>query len=264
MIGPLSRIAPRTCQRQRPVRRLLLVGLALAPACFSLGCSTLPTSKLTSKLTGRPHVDAQALAESQASVAIRAGQAEEAAGRPDAAIRCYEQALAFRPQDETAVRRLAVLYDRRGDDERALLAYEQALKLNPENSELLNDRGVFHADRGQWQEAETWFRKALERQPADQRARVNLAKCMVMQGRWDEGFQTYEIAVGPAAAHSNLGVLLIEQGRWWEAQQHLQTALTIDPTIRPAQELLAGLERSGMPSRAVAETGSPNWPNTRR
>jgi len=87
---------------------------------------------------------------------------------------------------------------------------------------------------------------------------------MVMQGRWDEGFQTYEIAVGPAAAHSNLGVLLIEQGRWWEAQQHLQTALTIDPTIRPAQELLAGLERSGMPSGAVAENGSPNGPIPQR
>ncbi len=51
------------------------------------------------------------------------------------------------------------------------------------------------------------------------------------QQRLDESLELFQQIVGPAAAHSNLGVLLAKAGKRDEAIEHLEQAQSMDPTL---------------------------------
>ncbi len=213
------------------VRRmsLVLIGLAVVGAA---GCTALPMG------SNEPGLNPAALAASQSSLALEQAENAEQQGQVAKAIRYYEQAQSSDPNLEMIDRRLAVLYDQIGDGARAENAYNTALARQPRDAALLNDFGVFYLHREKWGLAESWFRRSIDAEPQNSLATNNLAMSLAMQGRLRESFDTFAHVVGPAAAHSNLGVLLTRQGRVAEAQAHFEEALALDPTLRPAGEFL--------------------------
>ena len=167
----------------------------------------------------------------------------ERAGNDLQAAALYEQARTLDPQAYACADRLARLYDRLNADEAAQREYRLAVDRSPDDADLLNDVGVFHLRREHWADAEAWFRRALDAQPGHDRAAVNLAVCLGMQGHLGDSYEAFVQSVGPAAAYCNLGVLLARQGRTGEAREHLQHALSLDRSLQPAHQLLAQLDR---------------------
>lgn len=230
--------------------RIAVVFVTLA----SSGCALIDNSRGPNLLASS--VNAKDLASSQASLALDRAVSAENQGELDDAIRYYEQARALDPKLDHLSRRLAVLYDQRGDDAPAQAAYERAVQLQPSDPDLLNDFGVFHLHRERWAAAESWFRRSLAIDPSHQRAANNLAMSLAMQNRLSESYEVFSGVVGPAAAYSNLGVLLARQGKRQEAREHFQHALSLDGTIRTAGEFLGWLDRSS------ESTGSPGSPSS--
>lgn len=234
----------------RAVLIMLAIGVSLCCGCASFS----PSGSLPWK--NAPPVDASTFAAHQTHLMIRAGESAERQGSLDEAIRLYEQARNFDPGAAHLSRRLAVLYDQRGDNELARAAYEHALQLQPHDPDLLNDFGVHHLHREDWAAAETWFRRSLSVEPTHHRATNNLATSLAMQNRLTESYELFSRVVGPAAAYSNLGVLLTRQGRIEEAREHLQRALALDRTVQSAAELLGRLDR-----RSEATNASTSQPS---
>lgn len=155
------------------------------------------------------------------------------------AIKLYERARSLDSKHADVCRMLAVLYDLERDDKHALEEFQKAVRLTPRDANLLNDLGYFYFRRKDYQRAEMQFRAALKQAPDHEHALTNLGLSLGAQGRFESAFQAFEEAVGPAAAHSNVGMLLAKSGNAREAARAFQNALDLDPELKQAQ---VGLE----------------------
>jgi len=204
----------------------------------------LSTPQLRSPADLKPSESAQTCVATAESLAAK--------GHDSDAVKLLLRARQLDPGQQHVAHRLAVLYDRHGNDQRALSEYESALQESPTNANLLNDLGFFHYQRGNWTEAEQYFEAALQQAPENKRAQTNLALTYAKQGNFEASLEVFTRAVGPAAAHSNLGVLYAQAGRLDDAQRELRRALAIDPSLAQADAILAQITRG----TAVASHGA--------
>ena len=119
----------------------------------------------------------------------------------------------------------------------------KARQLDPKQ-QVAHRLAVLYDRHGNWAEAEQYLQEALHQSPENQRIQTNLALAYAKQGKYEESLTLFTSAVGPAAAHSNLGVLYAQAGRIDDAQRELQRALTIDPSLSQAEAILARLSPS--------------------
>jgi len=145
--------------------------------------------------------------------------------------------------EQRVSRFLAVLYDRQGNDTRAVAEYRKALDLAPHDADLLNDFGYYFYRRQDWKQAEDNFRKATAQAPDHERAWVTLGLVLGEQGRYPECFEAFSKVLGPAAAHSNLGVILAAHQRPSEADAEFKQALRLKPDLPQPRAFLAHLEK---------------------
>ena len=125
-----------------------------------------------------------------------------------------------------------------------LAEYKKALAAAPKDADVQNDFGCYYYRRGNYAEAEPYFRKALSTAPEHQQAGMNLALVSLRhQGHFEESYKTFARVVGPAAAHSNVGVLLAKAGRTDEARQEFRQALALDSTLKQPQAFLAYMDK---------------------
>lgn len=257
MIGQ-ARIASTRSNRQAGCR----VGLQ-APvwsACFLaisqlLGCSSpIGGHSLTSLVSATPGAASGAaeatwptgeqLPPKKAAQACLATAKElQAHGDAREAILLFERARQLDPRQKQVSRFLAVLYDQQGNDTKALAEYRKALDDAPRDAELLNDFGYFYYRRSNWKEAEEYFRKAVAQSPDNERAWVNLGLVLGEEGRYPECFEAFSKVLGPAAAHSNLGVILAAHQRPSEADAEFKQALRLKPDLPQPRAFLAHLEK---------------------
>jgi Tfp pilus assembly protein PilF len=211
--------------------------------CF-VGCHTLDAPP---GITQSPAAETRASRskelppEQTAELAQATAEELEKQGNVAEAIAQYESARHHDPRRPVA-HRLAVLYDRLGDDERALMEYDHALQMTPHNADLLNDRGYFHYQRGEWAEAEKWLRQALEADARHTRATINLGLVLGHEERYEESMQTFVRVLPEAQARCNVGVLLAQQGKPAAARDCLEEALRLDSHLKQAQVVLAKLD----------------------
>jgi Tfp pilus assembly protein PilF len=167
----------------------------------------------------------------------------EGQGNATAAARHYQKALEVQPDDIRSIISYARLCDRQRDFQRADTLYRRALELQPDNTTALNDAGMCYARFGQLQTSVPLLERAVHNQPDNKLYRNNLATVLVEADRVDEAYQHLCAAHGEAVAHYNLGYLLSRKNATERARHHLARALEIDPTLVPAQALLARLDR---------------------
>jgi Tfp pilus assembly protein PilF len=170
-------------------------------------------------------------------------QEMEQTGHDAEAIQLYERARQYNPKLSQCGRRLALLYERSGRFADARREYEQAIKTHPKDAELLNDYGYFQLQRGDLAPAEQTIRKSLDIKPKFQRAWGNLGLALAYQGRYDDAFQAFEKAAGPAEAHSNVGLILVQHGQPEAARKHLQEAIMLNAELEQPRRALAWLDK---------------------
>ena len=179
------------------------------------------------------------------------------------AVTQYEKARRLDPKRGPAVaHRLAVLYDRLGDDAQALAAYKDALAVTPKDADLLNDFGYFHYQRGELAEAEKCFRQALEANHAHLRAAVNLGLTLGKEGKTDSSLEAFRQVLPASEAYCNVGVLLAQQGKAAEARRSLEEALHLEPGLKQARLVLDHLDEiaSAAPPPAIQQAVAPPEP----
>ena len=235
-----------------------LVCLSLVAGCTSFKFPTMRFgggAKSVAEEATPPQAAPQVLPPKEAArVCLTAAEELEAAGHADQAIVLYEKARNHDPSLASVSHHLAVLYDARGDGTRSLAEYNKAIEAAPEDPSLLSDFGYYHYQRGNLSEAEKWLRKALAVDPRHQKALCNLGMVLAEQGRFDESFDLFSKAVGPAAAHSNVGVLMAKQGQYDQARQAFHLSLAADPTLPQPKAFLAYLDkRQRSPQAAVGD-----------
>jgi cytochrome c-type biogenesis protein CcmH/NrfG len=174
-------------------------------------------------------------------VYVARGRLYESQDKPIEAIANYEKALSVAPNDVGALVSLARLHDRRGNSAKAVEIYHKALKAHPKSALVHNDLGLCYARQKQFQRATESLNKAIALQPGNPKYRNNMATVMVELGRTDEAYKQLAAVNGEAVAHFNLAYLLDQKGQSGPAVQQLQLAIAKDPTLAPAQEMLAQL-----------------------
>ena len=179
-----------------------------------------------------------------------AGAAYEAQGQFEAAAVDYQQALAaldkpggprgsnrsIAEQKATAHRKLAVVLDRLGRFGESDAHYKAALKLSPDDPKVWNNAGYSQYIQGRWEEAERTLKTAAKLAPGDAKVATNLGLALAAGGKVDEAFAVLAKAVGPAAAHANIGYVLAATGRRPEAIGHYRTALALQPGLSSRAE----------------------------
>jgi DNA-directed RNA polymerase subunit alpha len=103
---------------------------------------------------------------------FRRGQDSEVQALHDKAADFYERALNENPDHEKACFRLAVLYDRRGEDAKAIELYERVTTSPPVHLNALVNLAILYEDNNHYDEAHRCLDAVLRTDPNHQRARL--------------------------------------------------------------------------------------------
>jgi predicted O-linked N-acetylglucosamine transferase (SPINDLY family) len=141
-----------------------------------------------------------------------------------------------------ALRRLAWLCHRRGENAEAATLLARAIEREPDNAESHYNLGLVLAALGRNAEAEASYRQGLGLRPASVDGHNNLGVLLEQTGRYDEAEACYRraIEISPEHAHplNNLGVLLKEEGRLGEAIETHRRAIRLNPDLPAAHSNL--------------------------
>ncbi|HZQ59765.1 MAG TPA: tetratricopeptide repeat protein [Casimicrobiaceae bacterium] len=191
-----------------------------------------------SQATDAPALDRQ----QRALQLIAAGNAHEDAGDCDAALRCYDAAVAVAPRLARAHlnRGNALLATQRLDD--ALAAYAAALQADPNYAAASFNMGNACVQLGRHEAALGHYRRAIALKPDFPQAELAMGNVLDDTGRQTEAVEHYERAIELAAdyveAHYNLGLSLKVAGRTAEAAASLRRAIELRPDYAEAHASL--------------------------
>jgi tetratricopeptide (TPR) repeat protein len=212
--------------------------------------ATAATAAATSKLTSKadvpsPEDDPLRLDRMPkkigADVYVGAARLMENQGKFAEAEDKYREALRASPNDLNAMVGLGRLYDRQGQAQKAIEVYQKASQAHPTNGLVFNDLGLCYRRQRQMDKSMVAFRKAVDLVPDNVKYRNNLAAALVDAGRINEAYQELAAANSAAVAHYNLAFMLQQKGQRADCLRHLQEAVTLDPALTPAREMLAQL-----------------------
>ncbi len=188
-------------------------------------------------------------------VFVANGQLSETQGNFTKALDNYTKALEIEPNNLSALLSTARLYDRQGQSAQATEFFQKAIKTKPDDAALYNEMGLAMSKAGKPADAESTFQKAIALDPTNSRYRNNLAGLMVNNGRSDEAVKQLEQVFSPAVANYNVAYMHATNQNIAAAQQHLQSALQIDPNLKEARDLM---NRLGGSNTVTAATNAYN------
>lgn len=176
---------------------------------------------------------------------MQQGDALLKAGKPDEAIRCYEQALDVNPHDAQAHNALGDIYYEKQMLAEAEASYHRAIQIKPDYSDALLNLGLVLDQQTRLDEAEICYRKVVLIKPDNALAHFNLSITLKAQARWQEAESScrkaLEIKPDFSHAHFNLATLLQQQDQLAEAEASYRTAISINPDFLQAHFSLAML-----------------------
>lgn len=131
---------------------------------------------------------------------------------------------------------LAQYYLRVNEPEEAIKAFQQALEFDPDNPTILTDLAVLHVRQGKVREALRLAEKAAEVDPSYENAFILLGRLYAGTGHNSKAIDAYRrvIAINPSNhdAYLLLGTLYAQENRFreaLEALEHLKTLLPDNP-----------------------------------
>jgi Tfp pilus assembly protein PilF len=232
--------------REASVAAVFASAIFLQAGCVTSGGFDPPATTLVETRASKPK---ELPADQTAELCQAAAEELEKQGLNADAAAQYEKARERDPRRGPVVaRRLAVLYDRLGDDANAFTEYKKALAAAPKDADLLNDFGYYFYQRGDLVKAEKYFRRATAANPNHLRATINLALALGKQGQIQASLTTFQQVLPPAQAHCNVGVLEAQQGDTDAARKSLREALRLDPGLKQARAVLDHLNGAADPA----------------
>ncbi len=160
------------------------------------------------------------------------------AGREDAAVFHYEEALRLAPSAE-AHNNLALLLVGRGRAAEAIEHGREAVRLKPDYVNARSNLAALLSAAGRADEAVEHYSRAVRLQPDHVLARVGLALALRDTGRAVEAIphalEAVRLQPGEARWHYAAGIVLADAQRSAEAVAHFEAALRLDPAHRGAQ-----------------------------
>jgi tetratricopeptide (TPR) repeat protein/SAM-dependent methyltransferase len=164
---------------------------------------------------------------------FREGAALQAAGKLDAAIAAFREALALDPDLPATHYNLGAALQTAGRLEEAAGCYRKTLALKPDHARAHANLGTVLHDQGRIAEAIASYRQALALKPKSPGILYNLGNALRTQGDLAGAVASYDEAVaqqpGFVSAHNNLGTALQEAGRLDDAISTFRRALALEP-----------------------------------
>ncbi|HET9271955.1 MAG TPA: tetratricopeptide repeat protein, partial [Vicinamibacterales bacterium] len=165
-----------------------------------------------------------------------------------------EHAAQSRPDDATALNRLATKYLQAGRVEEAVAQLRRAVQLAPRDAEARSNLGTALQARGETADGLRELEAAARLKPNDDSVRFNLGNGYYAAGRRADAVRELTRAVAlnaeNADAHFNLAMILGPSGQVDRAISHLRRVLEIDPGRTDAQRNLTmalGLQQGRRP-----------------
>lgn len=219
----------------------------------------LKAKMASAALADRQFVQAEALCQELIQMGYRLpaawqglGLARLGQGRLREARQALEKAVELEPRLWKAWSALGVIHDRSKRHRQAAQAFARAIAIEPKRAELYNNLGVAWLMAGELTRASQALEKALALRPGYRLAAANLGLVRARQGRWDEARRLFTLALGPAAAHNNLGCLLAWRGDYARAREEFERALEASPRYYPlARRHLDQVRSLAPPPRTV-------------
>jgi tetratricopeptide (TPR) repeat protein len=153
--------------------------------------------------------------------------------RHQAALTCYDRALALDAGHELAWVHRGTSLEALGRMEDALACCDHALQLNSRSEQALLAKGMMHGALGQLEEARQYCDRALKINPRSEQAWVNMGTALDALNRRTEALGCYNnaLTLNPrnAQAWFNAGVLLGDMGRHEEALGCCERSLSLNP-----------------------------------
>jgi tetratricopeptide (TPR) repeat protein len=187
---------------------------------------------------------------------LNLGQSESAAGRDEAALAHFREALRICPRYTDAKYAVYSTLSRLGRQAEALRYFADALRDSRSDSRGITRVGLSFAESGKIDEAAACFREAVRRSPDDAEANYNLAVALVRSGKQAEAASHFLLALriepADAGANNRLGVALMGLGRHEEAIARFREAVRLDAGHGEARfNLGVALARTGRRREAI-------------
>ena len=165
------------------------------------------------------------------------------AGDSQGAVQAAADALRLAPDEPRAAEQLASVYADTGDAQRLGPLADAMVQRYPARPEAQYYRATALYLRGQNQDAIAAARHVVEIAPGHARAQSLLGAACAAVGQRDCARTAFEAAVTgnprEPAGYVNAGVFNLEAGNASAAAEYFASALTIDPTSKPARDGLA-------------------------
>lgn len=167
------------------------------------------------------------------------GDGYSRAGKQDAAIHWYTEALRRKPGFRPAIKQLAVALIDKGQYAQAVELLRQAVAVPPADDALFTDLGNAYLRKRMLAPAQQALERALQINPEQPEAQNLLGLVAVQEGDPVEAEARFRKAIvrqpDLAEAHNNLGNVLAQSQKYEEAQYHFQKAVLIDPKFADAR-----------------------------
>jgi Flp pilus assembly protein TadD len=175
------------------------------------------------------------------------GHGAYARGAYAEAVTHFQDLVALKPNDATALNGLGTVLSKLGRYREAEDHFRKAIDRQPNHPAAHGNLGVVYLARGRFLEAENSLRRALKLKPADLVHRCNLGLTLVHLSRLREAKVEFERVLKVAPRHVEalvgLGLIANAEGRFDEAGVMFNRALEVNPKLPVALAALAGIRK---------------------
>jgi tetratricopeptide (TPR) repeat protein len=164
---------------------------------------------------------------------VNLGNALEAKGDLDGAIRCYQRAIDLDPRYAEPHYNLGLALKTKGDRDGAICCYQKAIDLDPKHAQAHTNLGIELAHKGDLDRAIRCFQKALDLHSKLPQAHNGLGNALLARRDLDGAIRSFQKAIDLdpklAPAHGNLGRALHAKKDLDGAIRCYQKAIDLDP-----------------------------------
>jgi len=177
------------------------------------------------------------------------------------AITAFKQALAFDPQNTTAISYIGNLNLALGNQFEAIKAFKELVRLLPDSVDARMKLGNAYLQDKQYDESEKVYEQAAKLDPTDPLPKFTLGMQYLDTDRLQDAetmfLEVQRLAPGDGNVYYGLGLLYNKQGKHEDAAKNLITALGLKPNFPAAKyELGVAFSNLGMQDEANAQLQS--------
>lgn len=183
----------------------------------------------------------------QSDASLKKGMALIEAGQYIGALKELLEADKNAPNDPVINYYLGIAYHGRGLRDMAMERFQTAISLKKDYSEAHNYLGTIYMDMGQWEKAVDSFDQALKNYLYETPALAlynsgwayyNLQKYDIALSRYQQALRQDRMATLQPQIEKNMGLIYIKQSNLGQAKEHLEKAVTLNPSLYDAHFFL--------------------------